>query len=203
VSVPGTYYPHYYQLYLPVLVLGGAWGIVAATAGLARPQVALVTALAALPVAIRSVADFAFSASEWSEQKYGSIFLEVRETAVALQRLLKPGERFYAWGDDPGLYYYGSQDPPTGITWRYWLVRGGRFASPWNEKALADLRAASIDLFVEQLPTLSASAASPVRQWAAAEFRQLPGPSPFPHFQLYVRPGSDLERRLLAGRPSP
>jgi 4-amino-4-deoxy-L-arabinose transferase-like glycosyltransferase len=128
VSLPGYFFPHYFQLVLPVLVVGGGWGIVS-LADLfrrrwIRPNLVAGWLVLALLLA-HEVPNYFIHPDNWSVQKYGNeIFVRTASLAQWLKERLKPDETFYEIGNETGLYFYSRKRPPSGVFFGIPLLSG-------------------------------------------------------------------------------
>jgi hypothetical protein len=127
--LPGKFWPHYYQLWFPPLVVGAGWGVVALGRALGRWHGRLAPLPGALCLAYVvwfAAPRFPLSADEWSVRKYGPACLQVRDVARVIEtRLLEPGESFYQFGPHSELYFLTGRRPPSGmVTYMAWMFDG-------------------------------------------------------------------------------
>jgi hypothetical protein len=207
VQLPGRRHAHYYQLWLPVAVIGAAWGAAALAGVLARSgkpgtRVRVVQhaicLLALIQLGIGEVPNFFLPADRWSSLKHGPQFVEVEKLASEIDELLLPGETFYDAFDNMGLYFKTRQHPPTGVFFFIPLFEGP-FVEPLSKRVIADLEAAPPELIVcrNDWP-LEDLWKRPVPSWWLSRYRLLPGNPRRGLSLLYVRRGGALERRLEA-----
>ncbi|MEJ2580932.1 MAG: hypothetical protein P8127_04720 [Acidobacteriota bacterium] len=120
VAAPGRFHPHYYQLFLPPLVLASAVGF---QKFLIRPGVlrfAAITVLAAL--GLIHVHYLRLPPDEWSRRKYGDEFLDERRLAGCVSAYVKPGDCFWQLGPQPGIYLLTETVPASGVIYDYPLL---------------------------------------------------------------------------------
>lgn len=198
VAMPGWFHPHYYQLWLPVVAVGGGWAVATIGRPGAADPVRLCAAGSSLVLLlVFQLPLYQLDADDWSRAKYRSdIFVAERNLARELRGLLRDGESFYEFGAEGGLYFETGQRPLTGAFYAYPLL-GGPLAAPLTARVIADLERRPPDLFIAHDWVLGAPS-HPLLQWAWARYRPAPGPPRSDGFVLLVRPGSDLERRLAA-----
>ena len=199
VGLPGAFAPHYYQLWLPALVLGGGLAVVE-LARLARARRAwlphTVGGAALVLLIALELPLYLMPADDWSLIKYGPIFLEERKLARELDALLAPGETFYVWGSELGLYFWSRRSPVCGPCF-VWPVTTGPLALPLTERLMADLARRPPELFVVANWTWNwIKVRHPAIAWGEAHYRPMPGGPERGPFSLYVRRGGPLERRL-------
>jgi len=198
VSIPGTYYPHYYQLYLPILVVGAGWGIAAVANSLRQPMLAWGIGLSALLLLLWHVVPdlrlHSKTSARLQQTEPGGALREIVRCGAAVDRMLLAGESVYVWGEDPGVYYYSHRRPASGIFWANRLIWGPS-KKPATLKVLDDLKKNQPPLVLieegSQLPS-----DHPVGQWiyhhyfrsSKARFSEL--------FAVYLRRDSALAARL-------
>jgi len=89
VSIPGKFYPHYYQLYLPVLAVGAGWGIVVIANVSQRLMVARIAGVLTIMILLcHIIPDCEKSGKTWSRLKYGDYFIEFEGCGHAVNQLL-------------------------------------------------------------------------------------------------------------------
>jgi 4-amino-4-deoxy-L-arabinose transferase-like glycosyltransferase len=148
VALPGTFFPHYYQLWIPPLCVGGGCGAVALARALGRPRLqSLIGSAATIVIALFVLPQYADDAKEWSIEKYGVWFVEVREVGQLAEKLVPQGQTFFEIGTDPGLYYYAHRRPSSGILWAHRALIGP-YRHTWAQKAINDLNASRPDLVI-------------------------------------------------------
>ena len=197
IGAPGRFYAHYYQLWLPVLAVGAAWGL-AALDRLAGAGAKLLHAGGALLVGVLAMIQlpsYTLSADGWAQTKYGAVVVETARTARVIDGLLLPGETFYHWGSESGLYLYTGRKPPTGVLFIEPLLEGP-CARTLTRRVLADLdREAPELVVVRPQPGASSLPAHPVVRWILGRYRPLPERLQPYQFVLLARAGGALERR--------
>ncbi len=204
VSTPGTFYHHYYQLYLPLLAIGAAWGLAAWSAVPRWRRLASWTGVATGLLLVAHVAPlYRFDGPTLSLMKYPQLhgtFRECERCGHQVDRLLTPDESFYVWGIDPGVYYYSDRQPASGIFWADRLLVG-----PLKEiatrKVLADLDKARPSLILIET-YLFPPADHPVYRWIQARYDPMPQAQFSGIFKSYIRRGSRLAARIGAS-PGP
>ena len=201
----GQFFAHYYQLWLPPLAIGTAWSV-----SLLMRQTAVVNwriVRSTLPLAILAailIAELPYyflPPKVWSARKYGSIFIETDVEARKLAGLLRPGETFYEWGNETGLYFATKQDPPSGVCFVDPLLVGPLQAELWDRVA-ADLQRSKPDVVILESETVLRTPAShPILRWIRANYRAI---SRDGVFLVVARKGSRVEREhAIASGPPP
>ena len=200
VALPGKFYPHYYQLWLPPLCLAAAWSARSLGRWLHRGPHAgnAVAAAAAVALAAYQWPEFRRPPDEWSRAKYGDVFVQSRDLGTELAGMLGPDEALFQWGNEPELYVYTNRLPPTGVMWAE-DVRDGPLRVPLSTRMLAQLSVAEPDLIVarrdQPLPT------GALGHWFAERYRRHPSLQDRHRFTFWVRRGGRLERRTLSAGP--
>ena len=212
VALSGRFFPHYYQLWFPFLIVSAAWGLTAFERFTEMPR-RLTVGVAGLVLMILvwgEAPDYLFKSPEdWSfakykqqygpkyGAKYGAIFIRSDLVANLILKILLPEETFYQLGSEPQLYVLTGRHCPSLITDDS-LGRGP--LGDWCSKRIfEDLAGHPPDLFVfSKLATVSRN--HPIFKWVEENYRLAPGIVNLDPFVLLVRKGSPLEKRLEAGK---
>ena len=202
VVAPGYFLAHYYQLLMPPLCVAGGW----AAAGLLRrpgvlPRVAVVAALVA--VVVRQGSQYRLSPERWARDGFADVpyfdndFARHRAVGRQLDALLRPGETFWNLGEDNTLYFASGRSPPVGLLYLDPVVVGPDIPGHWR-RLMADLDRAPPDLIVVSTRTVKALApTAPLFPWMRAHYAVAhTGDLGRPTYQIFVRRGTDLYRRL-------
>lgn len=196
VALPGKFWPHYYQLWLPVYAVGAGVGVHA----LGRPgwRGGLVGAAALLAVAAFELPYYAEPAEAWARAKYGPVFVDVKRMAPDVDALLGSDESFFEWGDESGFYYYTRRRPPTRFPYLYPAIVTSPMRGDLEARMLADLRRAPPELIIANTLYLNRALLSlPIVAWLGeAGYYRYADSRERGTFQLYIRRGGALERRL-------
>lgn len=195
IALQRFYHPHYYQYWMPVLVLAaaGALSLVAQKSKVLSYALALVLTGNLL---WRERPFYRLAAEHWPHIKYGhQHFTADKELGLRLTQTLQDDETFFQWGYSPTLYFYSQKKPPTGL-----LHLRPAFEGPLREKLssrmLNDLRQTKPALVIMSDWTFTGAPADhPVLRWVAQNYRAFPG-NDLGHFVLFVLKGSRLEQRL-------
>ena len=193
VILPGYFFLHYYQLLLPVLIIGLVWFL---------REKSLVVVLMAL--AVYEISFLRLPPEEWSRRKYGDVFVVTKRLAGEVEAMLAPGETIYNWGDDPELYVYLKQRPPTGILIGQRFLR--RMVADFSERILTDLEKSPPDLIViTKWDTPDKIFGNPVGVWIRENYAIRAEVPLSVGFYLAARRESALDHRLqnLSGHPMP
>jgi 4-amino-4-deoxy-L-arabinose transferase-like glycosyltransferase len=198
IALPGQYYPHYYQLWLPPLTIGAAWAL-GSLIHIARiPRWAPHAAGAAVIVLMlaEQLPLYQVPPEVWSRLKYGELFVREQKLGRELGALLGPGETFYEWGAETGLYFESKHSPPSGAFYVFPLLAGPA-AIPLASRTVADLERHPPMIFVVNRGVLfEGRLRHPVLDWAEPHYVALAGTSDHGTFLLFVRRGSRLDVSL-------
>ena len=210
VLLPGRVFPHYYQLWVPPLAIGAGWAVALLKRILPARTSQLSYGVAGVACAVLialEVPYYRFSAADWSAQKYGEIFLETDRLAYMIDKLLSPGETFYEWGAESGLYFTSKRQPPSGIIFAYPLL-AGPVAAELSQRLLHDLERSKPDLIVvDGLVLAQTPRGHPILNWFEENYRSISKTDMFPvrilhpplvilaedQFLLLARKGSRLD----------
>jgi 4-amino-4-deoxy-L-arabinose transferase-like glycosyltransferase len=202
VSLPGQFYSHYYQLWLPPLIIGASWGL--ALLSSIPHKISQFASLAAGTIVVAILAayelpSFLVPANDWSRMKYGEVFVTEKLLAGELDEILKPNETFYEYGSEPGLYFYTKRRPVSGVIIAYPLYEGP-LSARFSRRVTAALESASPDLIIlaVQYP-LSQHVANFINR----HYRVMSDKPRFGMYFLLVRTHSALDKRLYASKNKP
>ncbi len=201
IAMPGRFFAHYYQFWLPVIVVGVAW-LMEIIKTLMQKQLKKISDLLGLLIIALLVLQilplYRHSADTWSKMKYGNQFVVHSMLASELNKLLKPDETFYQWGYASDLYFKSNRRPPTGIFYIMHLY--SKSVGPELAKRLVDdLKKSKPTLLmwsnrIPAIPVKGLKEGHP--KWMLNEYRFIPGKFHKFDFSCFVRKGSDLEKRL-------
>ncbi|MDB9822137.1 hypothetical protein OAC89_00375 [Deltaproteobacteria bacterium] len=196
VSLPGKFFPHYYQLWLPVLAVGTGSAF-AELREMIKPKwkwasqviaIFIITFLLSYQLPL-----YTLSPSEWSRKKYGDFFVSTNKLAMEIDKLLKPGETFYEWGAESGLYFYSQRRPPTGVVLFFPLI-DGPLVQKLSQRVIEDLKKEKPELLIMP-PEVPVN--HQVIAWLSSQPWQVLQYNADNYFSLYVRGGGSLESRLI------
>src|SRR5882724_4479596 len=193
VQLPGWFFPHYYQLWLPPLVIGAGWGVELLKRVLPQRLAWSSYALAAVCFAVLLMMEipcYLAPAPSWSVQKYGGIFLETEQLAAKIDNLLPRGAKLYEWGNEPGFYFATRREPASGFLFAYHM-QDGPLARKLSSKLLHDLSGNEPELIIAANLTMSLTPQHPVAKWLEQNYR------PFwrtNSFVVMARKGGELDR---------
>ncbi len=206
VALPGQYLLHYFQLWLPVFVIGAGLGLAqlsgqnrgAATRERgANLSAARAATLVAAVLFATQWPNWKLPLAEYSTQKYeGDFFARLPAMSRALDEMLLPNETFYQMGFDAGLYFQTRRRPPVGV-----LSLGSPLLSslpPWfQQRILADLEREKPEMAVVD----SAFPPTLVTRYLQAHYVVLPHKAGPEQLIFMARRGGALINRLKKHSP--
>jgi hypothetical protein len=204
--LPGKEFNHYYQLWVPGLVIGAGWSI--ARMKQALEEEPLITR--SIPVALGTVAaaliciymgmllprDF-----KRLYQGSGEIgWYQAQQLARETKFWLVGNETMYQWGNEPYFYFYTGKSNPT-IIWGQHATTS-EFKDRFTERILKDLKANPPDLVIVHAGFALESPDHEVLKWILDNYYDaIEGrfDKEYPYYLIHIRKGSDLARRWNDG----
>ncbi len=145
ISLPGKFFSHYYQLGLPPIAVGIGWILVElnqyASTFSRKTKLPIEKIIGSIVIGVLlyfHLPLYALSPDEWSEKKYGNIFIFVKTLAQHINTLLKADETFFQASSEPGLYFYSQRTPPSGLFFNSHYMRGP-LEKKLSQRIIADL----------------------------------------------------------------
>ncbi len=163
ISIPGKWYPHYYQLWLPIFTIGSSWLLFEyiTTNSVKKFQNFTIIILLFLSACVQFRFIF-WTPNDISRIKYGNTFVETKKTSEFINTILPASETFFQYGSDPILYYYAKRPLPTGITFMTFLDYGSH-SDLTTKTLLQDLSISAPELIVLNIPTLNRTNLSEIK----------------------------------------
>jgi hypothetical protein len=113
-AMPGKFFPHYYQIQVPFIVIAAAWVIYELAQAIfhkwAPYALAVFTAAVCLPLVLYNIQFFKTFPDDISINKYGDTFISAKLEGEYMKDNFRAGMTIYQWGDATGLYYYSKMD---------------------------------------------------------------------------------------------
>jgi hypothetical protein len=191
VALPGRGWAHYYQLYLPPLVLGAVLGVQEVERRWGTTTRAVVASAVVALALVDHLPDVALDGDQASRRKYGERFLAVREAAWRASLLLRPGDALFVYGIEPGMYFHTRVRPVTQALWINHLT--GPLRTPLRQTLRRQLRDARPAVIVMDTRYSRDWVPAAIAAWIDDEYLPLPADQGIAPFQLRLR-------RDLAGR---
>lgn len=139
VCLPGKFWPHYYMLMLPPVVLLAA-GLVHRVALYRRGLSVVVGVVVLLALLSTEIPGYLLVEPDhiaWD--RYGPRMSWVRDQARRIASVTDPGDTIYTWSSDAGLYYYSDRRCATRFTMNGTLLDKGKTAHARRLLLLEDL----------------------------------------------------------------
>ena len=202
VSLPGSFYAHYFQLLVPPFCLGFGWLAVLA-ARQSRPSLATAArvafGLALAVLVVHEIRSYLVPAERHLAGTYGELYLETQKLGRRLGGALDHDEVLYQWGEESGLYWFSGKSPPASVL-RWPLFRGPQ-AERLTQQTLESLAGRPPDVIVAVNRVLDSSVGHPVFEWILANYGRLEPLAPeerkFFTFFVHSDAPEDLRQRVL------
>lgn len=197
IALPGQFFAHYYQLWIPPLCVGAAWGL-EELAGIRAPQgrwISLAVAAVLCPLLIAYEGSYLLlSPDDASRQKYGETFVTAERIGHRINSILRPDEVFYDASEDPEFYFYSGRLPPSGVYYVGPTVQGPD-TDRFTDRLLGDLKRKPPEL-IATLPVFKMNPR--VSRWVKQYYVAYPDAHSNP-WHLWMRKGGSLEARTHQG----
>jgi len=199
VALPGKFFPHYYQLWFPFLIIAASWGLGAILMLKPAPlrAVNLVGGVVLAILICIELPDYLTKTPvEWSRAKYGEIFVRTDQVATAINQLLLPDETFFQFGSECQLYTATGRRSPS-IVCDYYAAMGP-MAQMQTELMFKDFEKSPPDLLlVSKLAPIGPN--YPLIPWLKGRYTLIRSLN-FDPFFAFARNGSKFQQRLATAR---
>lgn len=195
IALPGRFSVHYFQLWLPPLIIGASWAI-GFTAVLKKGRFRLVsyavgTMLFVFLVLSQVNVYNSVLANKWTP--FIPLLNAGNETAGKINSLLESDETFFLWGNTPTLYFLSGRRPATPVLFHMHFAE-----SPVSEYLVngvkADLERNRPELLVTE------SGQPPVPDWITKDYEPAPIYQNKDTYSFFVRRGGRIANQV---GPSP
>jgi hypothetical protein len=218
IALTGYVYGHYYQLWIPIGCVAGGWAGAALiqTPRRVPPVIAYPTLIIAMLFLIfRQGSEFLLTPQQWVQRQFPYFNLVAQnQLGVDLGKVLKPDQQFWELGEDNALYFFSRHSPPTGLLFIDPFLYGDETQIYWA-RLLRDLNQSKPVLVIlsdNWTPFFQPDA--PIFSWLKKNYVPWNTPLGWPHYQMLVRRGVDLDKQLTpatafssvppaTGEPSP
>jgi hypothetical protein len=196
VTLPGQFFAHYYQFWLPFLAVLSAWTLANLKIQLGEKYYRSINrAGIIILVLLLTQARFYFkSPDEWTELIHGKRFVASKHTAELIRPLLHPGETIYNWGFETGFYFYTQSRLPTGSGWWMISLNKGPIKNKLAQRMRQEFSMKPPELFVVS-PYRDGW---PIPDWLMSKFQPFRDNKPFSPFKIYYLRGGAVESRIMA-----
>ena len=196
IALPGRFSIHYYQLWLPSLIVGSSWaiGYFAASRDLRLRCVSYAAGVVMMGIVmLGQVASYkSVLANNWKPAI--SALNSDTGTAMRINGILRPDESFFLWGNTPNLYLLTGRRPPAAVLFDTHFI-----PSPVSElltdRVKADLERNRPELLVAE------SGRPPVPEWLLKDYLPIPVYRDTDPYSFYVRRDGRLAADLNTAQP--
>lgn len=195
IALPGRFYMHYFQLWLPPLIVGSSWAI-GHYAVSEKIQLRLASFAAGIVLAVilffNQISPYQSAlANDWTPFCNPPL-VAGEDTAQQINNLLIKYETFLLWGNTPNLYLLSGRKPPTAILFQQHLNE-----SPMSElltnRVKADLERVRPELLIAE------SGKPPAPDWIAQDYVPVPISQDKNTYSFYMRRGGRLANQFDSG----
>ncbi|MEC5398478.1 ArnT family glycosyltransferase [Uliginosibacterium sp. H1] len=201
VALPGKFFPHYFQLWMPVMVIGVALlldCLLAWPPGGRRLAMAVVIACLCLTT-YRLAVQFAQPAWNWAGIKYPTeSFGEARLLGEDLATILPPDSPVFFFGHDQQVLFYGRLRPVNGKLYARWFADNPLMSTRLLADTTERFMGGGFDVVIVNAPLMTLNATH-INDALNRDFVAVP--DCFAHNEVWVRRGSALQPALADGLP--
>jgi hypothetical protein len=192
IALPGRFYPHYFQLWLPPLIVGSSWAI-GHFAVSEKLQLRLASFAAGVILTVilifNQISPYQSAlAKDWTPF-INPPLIAGEETARQINNLLTEDETFLVWGNTPNLYFLSGRKPPTAILFQQHLNE-----SPVSELLINRVKADVARARPELLIVESGKPSAP--DWIARYYEPIPIYQNKNTYAFYMRRGGRLAHQF-------
>jgi hypothetical protein len=198
ILLPGQFFSHYYQLWLPVLSIAAGYGLFSLKSQIKNQAEKTMTLLGTVflgSLIFFQLPNLNIPLDELPVRKYGgdgANFVASKKLAPLINQILAPEEYFFNIGMENGLYFYSKRRPPSGQTWIYYYI-DGPLSELLTKRLLTDLKEKPPVLI---LMTNYIFPKHQIWQWLLDRYQPLSNQNAFAPFTAFSLKGVDLDSRL-------
>jgi hypothetical protein len=201
VGMPGQFYPHYYQLWLPPLILGTGVFIGLLPRFLKPGFLWLPHALAMVLLLFLGLQQLPAYRAAFTSDFYSLSdpqHITVESTAQQINAMLLPNETFFVWGSGAITYFWSQRRPPTAVfDTRHMLA--GPLAEQLSARVAENLSSERPELFlVTGYGGYDPPPPAWLANWLAEHYYPLASDDPKAPYKFYVRRDGELARRIAS-----
>ncbi len=172
-GMPGYFFPHYFQLWLPVLCVGAALAIHECRRVTKKTGAIICAVAVSLGLFIVERHAYSLTPDDSSRLLWGDRFVQERDAGLYLSSVMNPADAFYQWGPATGLYFYSGKRPPSGVLWASHVA--GPLKKTLESRLVADLERAKPAFLISSPRTIGDTPAdSSVLAYARSHYVPLP-----------------------------
>jgi len=176
IALPGCFYQHYFQLWLPPAAMGAGWLLYKSLAKGRMLGTGLILA-SLLPILCLRIYQSTIPSDQIPLYKYGDEHgpeaLESKKIGLWIKENIDPNVLVYEWGAEPGVYFWAQRPCPVGLVTNYPLMMGSpNFIARFTNKLLQQLKQLRPPLIVANKQALVQG--NYVLEWLAANYMEAP-----------------------------
>ncbi len=200
ILLPGQFFLHYYQLWLPVLSIAGGYGLLSLKSRIKNFVEKTITSLGLFflgALIFFQIPNLNIPLEELPVKKYdgdGKKFVTSKRLAPLIDQILAPDEYFFNIGMETGLYFYSKRRPPSGQVWIFYYIEGP-LSELLTNRLLTDLKEKPPVLI---LVTNFIIPEHPVWKWLLDRYQMVTNQKAFSPFTAFSLKGVDFDSRLKA-----
>lgn len=154
VWLPGQYFPHYYQVLIPPMLVATtvsiSWLLSAESLCVVKPYFRSIAFLPVLMFSIARTSGFIIHDSkEWSELKYPDAhYAENKALGLSLSRFIKPDEQAFYMGRNPGIFLYAHLRAVNGAMFSRWFQEENSYSRSLLDREVDNFQRKDFDIAV-------------------------------------------------------
>lgn len=186
-AAAGRFSVHYYQLWVPSLVIASAWGIGYFLVSAKTAHRAIACAAALTLAATLIVFQLPYYRTLYANEFVPvlQVLNAANKTVDAINLLLHDEETFYLWGVTPNLYLLANRRPPTSV-----LFDNHLRDNPIVDELAAQVRE-QLELSRPEILVIE-QACPPAPEWLTKEYELTPVYSDPQNYKMYARRGGRI-----------
>ncbi len=190
-ALPGKFYAHYYQLFLPTLAIALGWLGASMSAPNNIVGKLIFISLLIFPLSIRIFQSFipVDEVPIVKYQEHGQESLETRSMAKWINQNYAKDAVIYHWGAEPGVYFWSQRLAPYGFVYDYPLFGNTELSNKYIQMLITALEKKPPTLIVANTTHL-ALYQHPVVKWIQENYQKIPGPKDIKHY-IFLAPKTD------------
>ncbi len=198
ILLPGQFFFHYYQLWLPVLSIAGGYALFSIKSQIKNFPEKTTNLLGGVflgALVFFQLPNLNIDLNELPQKKYGEegkLFTASKKLSPLINQVLSRDEYFFNIGMENGLYFYSKRRPPSGQVWLYYYL-DGPVAKLLTKKLENDLKENPPVLI---LVTNYVFPKHPIWKWLLERYQLLSDQKVFAPFHAYSLKGIDFDSRL-------
>ncbi|MBI1272691.1 MAG: hypothetical protein GC131_01210 [Alphaproteobacteria bacterium] len=186
-ALPGKFFPHYYQLFLPPIAIVSGWMGASLLSTKNKAWIAMYFSLM-LPMLFTQIYQITIPIEDIPVVKYeetGKEALETKRMAKWINENYRKDALVYHWGAEPGVYFWSQRKSPLGFVFNYPLLSDDKTGQHFSEIVLSELKAHKPDLIVANRGNLR-NVDNTIEEWIVHEYAPSPASESYQYFVFMV-----------------